>query len=86
MVEYNNENNCYYFHCPYKDCNMLIEVKKDMINCKIFRHGIYKNNFNMMNPHEKKEECIRLKENNLIFGCGKPFKFDGEKVEICDYI
>ena len=26
------------------------------------------------------------KKNNLIWGCGKPLRFDGENVMICDYI
>lgn len=80
------DNNIYYFFCPHQNCQLLIAVEKNMINCKIFRHAIIKGTMENIDPHTKEEECLKLKENNLIYGCGKPFKFDGEKVEICDYI
>ena len=41
-------------------------------------------------PHLSKDKCDELILNNLIYGCGKPFKIisndDNFKVEICDYI
>jgi hypothetical protein len=72
------------FECPH--CKLLIIVKKEEINCKIFRHGVLKDTLTMINPHSSKEICDELKEKDLIYGCGKPFSFDGEKVEIIDYI
>jgi hypothetical protein len=43
-----------------------------------------------MNPHAPYEECNKLFENNLIYGCGKPFRIEVSdnimKVFICDYI
>ena len=39
-----------------------------------------------VNPHASKEECERWLQEDLVFGCTKPFKFDGRKVEICGYI
>ena len=47
-----------------------------------------------MDPHTTKEICDELSNNNLIYGCGKPFRIiidlTGETtqyiVEICDYI
>jgi len=71
----------------------MIEVIE--LNCKIFRCGIYKNNFEQIDPHLNKEECDRLYNNGLIYGCSKPFivnitikndnNVDYESV-ICDYI
>lgn len=58
--------------CPH--CNIYIQVKNEYFNCKIFRCGIYKNNFSQINPHMKKELCEQLIKNKLIYGCGKPFK------------
>ena len=55
--------------CPHCQCHVIIE----QINCCIFRHGIYKNNFNQINPHLSKSECEYLIKNELIYGCGKPF-------------
>lgn len=82
------ENNFYRFNCPH--CYRDIEVKKNQLNCKIFRCGIYKNNFKPIGPHTKKPECDRLVQQDLIYGCGKPFKFvtkDGiNSIEICGYI
>lgn len=80
------DKDIYIFECPH--CDITIQVKKNEINCCIFRCGIYKNNYNQIPPHTKKEECDRLKNNNLIYGCGKPFKFNKElkEIEICGYI
>jgi hypothetical protein len=37
-----------------------------------------------MAPHAPKAECDRAAEEGLIYGCGKPFCFDGVAVVICD--
>jgi len=72
--------------CPH--CNLFIIIEE--IKCAIFRHGIFKKNNKQINPHSTKEECDNYVNNNLIFGCGKPFqliKIDEEyKTIICDYI
>lgn len=72
--------------CPH--CNNYIIIKE--LNCGIFRHGIYKNNGNQINPHASKEICDELVKNNLIYGCGKPFQIieinDTFELKICDYI
>lgn len=73
--------------CPYCKEYVIIE----QINCAIFRHGIYKQNFIQINPHLSKNECENLISNNLIYGCGKPFKIikNSENIWIaieCDYI
>jgi hypothetical protein len=75
-------------HCP--NCKDFIYIHKTELNCHIFRHGIYKNNYKQMNPHLNKMECDRLVNNQLIYGCGKPFKIiyiNNEYISIhCDYI
>ena len=68
--------------CPH--CNNFILI--EAIACKIFRHGVYKINYQQISPHSSLEECTRLKSEDLIFGCGGPFYFDGEIVRKCDYI
>jgi hypothetical protein len=71
--------------CPH--CFDQIIIYKNEINCRIFRHGIYKNTGMNMNPHENKNECDRLYANDEIYGCGKPFKIDNDdKPVICEYI
>ena len=70
-------------NCPH--CNMFIIIAE--LNCKIFRCGIYKNNFEQIPPHSNKALCDELAANNLIYGCGKPFRIDeNNKALICDYI
>ena len=81
---YKLENDNYSFDCPY--CNVKIMVNKREINCTIFRCGIYKSNYLPINPHSSLEECTRLKESNLIYGCGQPFKFNGNELVKCEYI
>ena len=75
-----------YISCPH--CNQIIEVLE--INCRIFRCGIYKHNYTQIYPHLSKEECFKLVEEELIYGCGKPFEiiYENEtwKPAICDYI
>ena len=75
-------------NCPH--CNSPIYIEKKDFNCHIFRHGIMKSTLKQIDPHLDKENCDRLKRENLIFGCGKPFKLikidNDYKTIICDYI
>ena len=72
--------------CPH--CNEFIIIEK--LNCGIFRHGVIKTTGRQIDPHASKEICDNLFKNNVIYGCGKPFRIiqNGEKfeIEICDYI
>jgi len=69
--------------CPHCQDSILIE----RLNCRIFRHGILKDTGKQMDPHASKEICDSLFSQNLIYGCGKPFRItDVSCVEICDYI
>lgn len=80
-------DNIYIFNCPH--CNQTVTVKKTQLNCRIFRHGIYKHNFKQIDPHAPKDICDKLYKENKIYGCGKPFKFFKKPyphVKICDYI
>ena len=73
-------------------CEDLIIINKKDFNCLIFRHGVYKDSNKQIDPHLNKEECDRLFNEGLIFGCGKPFKLITDKkedkygTEKCDYI
>ena len=84
--------------CPH--CQDIVDIIEE--NCRIFRHGVLKSNLQQINPHTNKEECERLTDNNLIYGCGKPFRLirqhgsasvgqhgnddNGVKLIECDYI
>ena len=68
--------------CPH--CEQLILIEK--INCTIFRHGVIKKTMKPLPPHSSKALCDYVVKHDLIYGCGKPFKYDGEKVEKCGYI
>lgn len=72
--------------CPH--CDIYIFIEK--LNCCIFRHAVLISTKNQINPHTSKEDCDNLISQNLILGCGKPFKIIkyGEKItaEICEYI
>jgi hypothetical protein len=83
-VNYNGEEKNYYFQCPH--CEMFCQVPKDMINCKIFRHAINSKTLKFMNPHAPKDVCEQWVLNGEIYGCGKPFFFDGNIVRKCDYL
>ena len=74
--------------CPH--CKEYIQILKKEFNCKIFRHGILKSSLKQIDPHLKKVDCDRLKNEDLIYGCGKPFQLielNGSYIAvICDYI
>lgn len=85
----------YFFSCPH--CKGGIEVRKNEINCHIFRHGytfrIINGKIvleNQINPHLPKNSCENLVREGKIIGCGKPFRLfrkNGKMfVERCDYI
>jgi hypothetical protein len=82
------EGGLYRFACPW--CESLVEVRRNHVNCRIFRCGVYKTTGRQLGPHTSKEECDRLANGGLIWGCGRPFKFhfsgDGEYVDRCEYI
>lgn len=77
-----------FIQCPH--CNIMVEVVEE--NCKIFRCGVLKENFEQINPHLPKEQCDELSNQNKIYGCGKPFRIEihenGKQyvVLVCDYI
>jgi len=82
-----NKNEIIILTCPHCQDSIIIE----QLNCRIFRHGVLKENNTQINPHAKKEECDHFIENNLIYGCGKPFRVidneDGKyEAIICEYI
>lgn len=72
--------------CPH--CNCLVEILE--LNCRIFRHGVYKENGLQVCPHAPKELCNTLSAESRIHGCGKPFRVvekDGVfGAEVCDYL
>ena len=83
--------------CPH--CKEFIIIEK--LNCGIFRHGIIKESMLQIDPHLNKKECDDLFNNNLIYGCGKPFQIiintadplslrrtseNNYSIKLCEYI
>jgi hypothetical protein len=73
--------------CPWCKVYIIIEA----INCAIFRCGILKKTGQQIPPHETRDECVRLKTEDLIYGCGGPFRLmyntEGEyEAVICEFI
>jgi hypothetical protein len=58
--------------CPHCKDNLIVNLKE--LNCKIFRHGTYKDSYKQIDPHLDKENCDRLFNNGEIYGCAKPFE------------
>lgn len=85
-VDQKSSNDYIFFNCPH--CGIEIEVAKNEINCKIFRCGTFKCNGLPIPPHLDKATCDKLKETDVIYGCGMPMKLvdNNTKVEKCDYI
>ena len=77
----------YQVTCPH--CQGTIIIYHGELNCRIFRHGAFIANGEPIHPHLPKDECDRLLQENLIVGCGKPFRIEGTAdiiAVICDYI
>jgi len=74
-------------NCPH--CDQIIQIFKNELNCKIFRHGVYKDTLKQIDPHLPKYDCDYLYNNGMIFGCGKPFlvELNNNNLEAkeCDY-
>jgi DNA-directed RNA polymerase subunit RPC12/RpoP len=69
--------------CPH--CGQYIQILQ--LNCRIFRCGVYKKNGKQIDPHLNENSCKELKKNNLIYGCGKPFKIlEDNTAIVCEYI
>ena len=73
--------------CP--NCNEFVLIEK--LNCKIFRHCVFKLSGIQIQTHATKEQCELYMAKKIIYGCGKPFKIvkdasDNFVTEICDYI
>lgn len=88
MFKLKCEKDFYVFSCP--NCFDFIIVNKNELNCRIFRHGVYKNSYKQIDPHLSKELCNKLIVNNEVIGCTKPFEIindiNGDLVAvICDY-
>lgn len=67
--------------CPH--CGGLIEIVS--VNCGIFRHGAYKSNLQQIDPHAPESVCKDLVARDLIWGCGLPFKSNGQTIEKCGF-
>lgn len=78
----------YIYQCPH--CSDYIETERKQLNCKIFRHGVYKANGIQVPPHSKKPLCDRIFHQGQIYGCGKPYQIYKDdknwRVRKCDYI
>jgi hypothetical protein len=72
--------------CPHCQSQVIIEE----VNCQIFRHGVYKSSGEQLAPHASKDECDTAFVDELIYGCGKPFRIDFIEgkwtATVCDYI
>lgn len=80
----NKKEKYYLIKCP--NCDDFMQVLPKQINCKIFRHGAYMDTGKQLPPHHPKAECDRLFAEGLIYGCGKPFTFNGKNIRKCGYI
>ena len=86
-VKYDEDTKVFIYKCPH--CKEFIITDKNQLNCKIFRHGVHIKTLKQINSHAKKTVCDKLKKNNLIYGCGKPYEIKHIKgkyvADICKY-
>ena len=82
-IVYSIEDETYYFLCPW--CEMMTSVHNTEIRCTIFRHANFKD-FSFVPPHASEDVCKSWLKDGIVWGCTKPFIFDGKTVKKCDYI
>lgn len=56
--------------CPHCGGKAIIE----QLNCGIFRHAIFKDGNQQVNPHADEATCNWWISQKLIYGCGQPFQ------------
>lgn len=83
-IYHDRESDIFYFVCPH--CEVMCQVPRNEIRCTIFRHAVFKKDMAFVPPHASKSECERWLKEDLVYGCTKPFKFDGNSILKCDYI
>lgn len=76
------------FNCP--TCSCMIQIFKKDLNCHIFRHGIFKSNGKQINPHSDEKTVLGYISQDLIYGCGHPFKIENKDsklaISVCEWI
>ena len=83
-IHHDQQEDIFYFRCPH--CKELCQVPRNEIRCTIFRHAVFKDGMRFVPPHASQQECERWLKEGLVYGCAKPFKFTGDKVEVCGYV
>jgi len=88
-VSYDASADIYTFACPW--CKEVVVVRPQDVACKIFRHAEFKGTagrFRFVNPHAPLAECERWVREDLIVGCGKPFRLEAhaKRVSKCGYL
>ena len=68
--------------CPHCDC--LVEI--EAMNCGIFRHAVFKHNGQPVPPHASLQDCEVWLRMDIVYGCGKPFQWNGQEMVKCGYI
>ena len=83
-VSHDSDTDTFYVRCPH--CGLLCQIPRSEIKCTIFRHAVFKATMEFVDPHASKERCDKWVHDGVVWGCGRPFIFDGTKVEPCGYV
>lgn len=87
-VTYVPEDRMYVFECPH--CSHLVQVSKADLNCRVFRHAVYKKNGRPINPHASEQQCKELVSSGKVHGCAGPFRIVDREARLfavaCEYV
>lgn len=88
LLTFEQDSQMFVFNCPH--CLGTITVHVSEVNCRIFRHAVYKSTGEPVNPHASQQELNMLLQTNQVYGCAKPFRIvqvgGVGHAESCDYI
>jgi len=90
MCDVTSDGDVFRFLCPH--CDGQVEVEKQQVRCRIFRHATLKLSGRQLDPHAPRGQCEAMHAAGLVHGCAKPFMFhygtlaSGPYVTACGYI
>lgn len=78
-----------FVECPHCGGGVLVALAE--LNCRIFRHAVFKTTGQPIPPHASEVACKTLIARGLVEGCAKPFKIVEDapaqhRAEACPYI
>lgn len=84
LADPSDQHGVYRALCPH--CATLFEVTPADMNCRIFRHAVFRHSGHFVPPHASRAQCRAWVKHHQVWGCGGPLRYTGSAFEACDYL